>query len=183
MMAMIELDNLAMDALDELLREARGIWNNPNAKYAKYRQIEIDKRGSFGERLFKDAFGRIYHRRSDITYQDGDQGDWDIKLNGWKFEVKTSSLDVNKKFQNEGLKQVGDYDGVMFLGVAPEQLFVKFVKKDDIPFDELHNREQAKTGRGWKWDFKLGEMTPVDSLEDIQKEFEKSCPFAMLQKK
>ena len=30
----------------------------------------------------------IYFRRLKIEYQDGDQGDWDLKFNGVKFEVK-----------------------------------------------------------------------------------------------
>jgi len=171
--------------IDPLLKEAKDVWKNPNAAFAKYRELEIDKRGSLGERFFTQTFIDLYryNRRFSIRYRDGDQGDWDIEINGWKFEVKTSSLDVNKKFQNEGLKKEGDYDAVMFLGIAPEQLYVKFVAVKDIPFDKLHSREKAKTGRGYKWDFKLGEMAEVNDPSDIQKEFERSCGFVLTPKK
>jgi len=73
-----------------------------------------------------------------------------LKFNGIKFEIKTSSIDVNQKFQNEGIKKNGDYDGILFLGVTPNDLYIKFIKKEDIPFDTLHNREERKTGRGYK---------------------------------
>ena len=56
---------------------------------------------------------------------------------------------------------------------TPNDLYVKFVKYDSIAFEKLHNRENAKTDRGHKWDFKLHEVTSINSLEDIKKEFEK----------
>ena len=43
------------------------------------------------------------------------KGDWDLMFNGIKFEIKTASIDVNNKFQNEGIKQDGDYGTVASL--------------------------------------------------------------------
>lgn len=168
-----ELDNIAIPLLNEILLEAQDKWQNPNSKYKLYRSLQIDKRGSFGERFFAQSLSKIYKRRLKIEYNDGDQGDWDLKFNGLKFEIKTSSLDVNNKFQNERIKKGGDYDGILFLGVAPDELYIKFVKQCDINFDNLHNREKAKTGAGYKWDFKLHEMLQVKTLDDIKTEFEK----------
>jgi len=171
--------------INPLLKEAKDIWKNPAAAFAKYRELEIDKRGSLGERFYQKVFTELYgnERRFSIEYKDGDQGDWDIKINGWKFEVKTASLDTQKKFQTEGLKRDGDYDAVMFLGVVPDRLYVKFVAVNDIPFDRLHDRGKAKTGRGHKWNLKASDMSPVDSLSDIKREFERSCSFALKTKK
>ena len=139
--------------------------------------MQIDKRGSFGERFFSQVLSQIYCRRLNIEYNDGDQGDWDLKFNGVKFEIKTASIDVNNKFQNEGIKKDGDYDGVLFLGVTPNSLYIKFILRKDIPFHVLHNREERKTGRGHKWDFKLIEMIEVKSLKDIKNEFDKHFSF------
>ena len=94
--------------------------------------MQIDKRGSFGERFFSQVLSQIYYRRLKIEYKDGDQGDWDLKFNGVKFEIKTASIDVNNKFQNEGIKKDGDCDGVLFLGVTPNSLYIKFILKKDI---------------------------------------------------
>ena len=114
---MRELENIAKNLLNQLLKENKSIWKNTDSKYKDYKILEIDKRGSFGERFFTQVLTQIYHRRLKIEYNDGDQGDWDLKFNGVKFEIKTYSLYVNKKFQNEGLKKDGDYDGIMFLCV------------------------------------------------------------------
>jgi hypothetical protein len=168
-----ELDKLAIPILNQILTEAQDKWNNPNSKYISYRKLQIDKRGSFGERILKEFLSKIYYRRITIEYNDGDQGDWDLKYNNIKFEIKTSSLDVNDKFQNEGLKEKGDYDIIFFLGIAPDDLYIKFVKIEDIPFKKLHNREKRKTGRGYKWDFKKEQMKLITSLKEFKDEFEK----------
>ena len=115
------LDNLLLEILDRIVVEDMPEkWKN--AKVLKQRMIQIDKRGSVGERFFAETLLRLYPRR--IQYNDGDQGDWDLMINNIKFEIKTSSLDKNDKFQNEGLKKDGDYDGVLFLGIAPNDLYI-----------------------------------------------------------
>ena len=168
-----EIDEIAVPILKQVLREAQDQWLEPNSKYKEYRSLQIDKRGSFGERFFEQTLSRIYYRRLKIEYNDGDQADWDLKFNEIKFEIKTSSIDVNKKFQNEGIKENGDYDGILFLGITPNDLYIKFVKKEDIDFSTLHNRGKRGTGRGYKWDFKIKDMIKVNTLEDIKTEFEK----------
>ncbi|MBW7954310.1 hypothetical protein H3C61_00655 [Candidatus Gracilibacteria bacterium] len=174
-----EIDNIALPILKQVLKEAQSEWLDLDSKYREYRNLQIDKRGSFGERFFSQTLSQIYFRRLKIEYNDGDQGDWDLKFNNVKFEIKTSSIDVNKKFQNEGLKKDGDYDGVLFLGITPNELYIKFIKKDEINFEKLHNRGERGTGRGYKWDLKKDEMIKVSKLEDIKNEFEKSFNFLL----
>ena len=70
-----ELDNLAISILNEVSKEAKGEW--AFSKYENYRKLQIDKRGSFGERFFAQVLSSIYFRRLKIEYKDGDQGDWD----------------------------------------------------------------------------------------------------------
>ena len=93
--------------------------------------------------------------------------------------MKTSSIDVNRKFQNEGLKREGGYDGVLFLGVTPNQLYIKFILKKDIPFDSLHDKKAKGTGSGIKWDFKEKDLIKVNNLEEIKQEFEKHFKFLL----
>jgi len=182
------LDNFLLPILEKIVEEDQPqIWQN--AKYLQQRMIQIDKRGSVGERFFAEVLLRLYPRR--IEYNDGDQGDWDLKINKIRFEIKTSTLGKDgKKFQNEGIKKDGDYDGILFLGIAPNSLHVRFIKKTDIDFVneflsidnlkiKLHHRakddtDKKATGAGYKLDFKLKDMIEVKSLNDIQVEFEKS---------
>jgi len=172
-----EIDNIAINILKQVLKEAQNQWLDPDSKYKEYRNLQIDKRGSFGERFFAQTLHQIYFRRLKIEYQDGDQGDWDLKFNGLKFEVKTSSIDVNKKFQNEGIKENADYDAIMFLGVKSNQLFIKFILKSQIPFDKLHNRKARGTGSGFKWDFRESDMIEIKTLDDIKREFDRNFNF------
>ena len=181
-----KLDEILLDILENIIIEdSPEKWKN--AKFIKQRMIQIDKRGSVGERFFAEILLMLYPRR--IEYNDGDQGDWDLKINRKKFEIKTSSLDKSSKFQNEGLKRNGDDDGVLFLGIAPNDLYIKFIQKTDIDFDRLelksdtgitrlHNRgkdntSENATGAGYKCDFKIHEMKKVEIIEDIKKEFER----------
>ena len=161
------IENMALSLLQEISREANGKWTG--SKFELIRQIQIDKRGSFGERFFHRILFHIYNRRIIVEYKDGDPGDWDLSVNGIRFEIKTSSLDINNKFQNENIKDHGMYDGILFLCIAPNQLYIKFTKKEDIPFDKLHDRrrgtanniKQKVTGAGYKWDFKINEVLAV----------------------
>lgn len=175
-----DIDSIAIPILKQVLKEAQNEWLDPDSKYKEYRNLQIDKRGSFGERFFAQTLSQIYFRRLKIEYNDGDQGDWDLKFNDIKFEVKTSSITVNSKsFQNEGIKEDGDYAGILFLGVKPNQLFIKFVLKSEIPFEKLHNRKKAGTGSGYKWDFKEKHLIEVKNLDDIKQEFEKNFSFLL----
>lgn len=160
-----ELEILASGILSDLLKETDKAWIE-DSKYREFRSLSIDKRGSFGERFFTKV---LPARR--IEYFDGDQGDWDLKLDNIKFEVKTSSLDSNKKFQNERIKKDGDYFGLLFLGIKPNDLCIKFIKQSDIEFDKLHNRGDAGTGAGYKWDFKENDMLIIKNIEQIKEEF------------
>ena len=87
---MNELDNIAIPILTDISKEISNEWSDPNSKYIGYRHLQIDKRGSFGERFFIRILSSIYSRRLKIEYKDGDQCDWDLKFNDFKFEIKTS---------------------------------------------------------------------------------------------
>ena len=102
-----------------------------------------------------------------LAYQDGDQGDWDIKINDVRIEVKTSSLDVNNKFQNEHIKDTPYCDYICFIGVAPNALYMRLEKISEIDFSLLHNRGKRGTGAGYKWDFKPQDMQEVKTREEV----------------
>lgn len=178
-----EIDEIALPLLQQVLKEAQNQWLDPDSKYKDIRSLQIDKRGSFGERFFSQTLSKIYYRKLKIEYNDGDQGDWDLMFNGIKFEIKTASIDVNNKFQNEGIKENGNYDAILFLGIKPNSLYVKFILKENIPFDTLHNRKKSGTGSGYKWDFKEKDMVKIETLQDMQIEFDKHFSFIFKPKK
>lgn len=162
----MDILSLANAVFDEIEREvnATSKWKS-TSKYARIRHLQIDKRGSFGERLLRDIFSK--ERNIALAYQDGDQGDWDIKINDIKIEVKTSSLDVNGKFQNEHIKDTPHCDFICFIGIAPDNLYMRLEKISEIDFSTLHNRGAKGTGAGYKWDFKPNQMQEVTTREAV----------------
>lgn len=162
----MDIESLANAVFDEIENEVNltSKWKS-TSKYARIRHLQIDKRGSFGERLLRDIFSK--ERNIAPAYQDGDQGEWDIKINDIKIEVKTSSLDVNDKFQNEHIKNTPNCDFICFIGVAPDNLFMRLEKISEIDFSKLHNRGARGTGAGYKWDFKKEQMIEVKTREEV----------------
>ncbi len=157
---------MAIQVFNEIESEvdATTKWKS-NSKYIRIRNLQIDKRGSFGERLLRDIFSK--ERNISLLYKDGDQGDWDIQINGIKIEVKTSSLDVNNRFQNEHIKNTNLCDYICFIGVAPDNIYMRLEKISDIDFDALHNRGARGTGAGYKWDLKICDMIEVTTREFV----------------
>lgn len=135
------LDNFLLPILAKIAEEDQPqIWKN--AKYLKQRMIQIDKRGSVGERFFAEVLLRLYPRR--IEYNDGDQGDWDLKINKIRFEIKTSTLGKDgKKFQNEAIKTDGEYDGILFLGIAPNNLYIRLYKSKITSQSQRWNKPKS----------------------------------------
>ena len=181
---MNDLDVILEDLLNEMVVEdLPEQWKD--ARFLQQRMIQIDKRGSVGERFYMLTLSRLYPRR--IEYKDGDQGDWDLKIGKMKFEIKTASLDKSGKFQNEGLKKNGDYNGVLFLGIAPNDIYMYCIKVGNIDFDNqkidhngvcvnLHNRgkdglDDNATGAGYKCDLKPEQMRKIS--HDLKEEFER----------
>ena len=182
-----KVDEMLLELLDSMiLEDTPEQW--VNAKFKQQRYLQIDKRGSVGERFFLQTLTMLYPRR--IEYKDGDQGDWDLKIGKMRFEIKTASLDKKNRFQYGGLKKNGDYDGILFLGIAPNDLYIFFTKVKDIDFENglimrdnntlhLHNRgkdgtDKKATGAGYKCNFKREYMVRIESLNDLKNEFEKA---------
>ena len=141
-----EIYNITQNIFETIESELNNKWKT-TSKYFKIRSLPIDKRGSFGERFFNAILSEIARH---TKYNDGNKGNWDLEIDKLKLEIKTSSLDVNNKFQNENIKDTDDYDGILFLGIASDDIYIKFIRNNDIQFNKLHCREKNKTGAGYK---------------------------------
>ncbi len=165
----------------------------PSNKFYSIRQLTIDQRGRVGEHFFVEAFKNM---QIFDCYDENGHGDWDLEACGLKIEVKTATLDVNNKFQHEGIKENKLWDIVAFLDIAQDDVYVTFIHKDDfvfrIPFidkkgeesirgsvnvygkkQNIHfrgkdNTSKKATGAGYKVDLYLNDLKKVESLEDIE---------------
>ncbi|NWN45755.1 hypothetical protein [Candidatus Phytoplasma pruni] len=142
-----------------------------NDLYYKIKNLSIDARGSFGQQFLVDGLKKIGLK----TVNDNNKNkDWDIKVNNYRVEVKTATLDSQNKFQHEGIHKTHNYDLLIFLDIAPNQIFIKAVLYDEIDFSKLHQRGAGRklaTGAGYKWDYYLpqhqAENNQINSLSDL----------------
>lgn len=161
------------------------IWK-PSDKFFELRTLSIDQRGRIGEVFVKNVFKEL---NMDVNGDENGHGDWDVEVNNIKIEVKLATLDVNKKFQHEGIKSSKLWDLVAFVDVAPNELYVTFVANNNFTFNEkngtvhfnqktqnIHFRgkdgsEQRATGAGYKVDFKAVDLVETKTIKDFENSF------------
>jgi hypothetical protein len=85
--------------------------------------------GDFGEAILCKA---LCNRGIKALIVNKGKGDFDILLeNGIKIEVKTATEDSNGNYQFNGIKKNDvDYDYVLCLGIAPDDLFINMWSKE-----------------------------------------------------
>ncbi|QCZ36641.1 hypothetical protein [Mycoplasma nasistruthionis] len=177
------LDHLRKLIIDENIKSN---WNT-NDKFYLIKHLSIDQRGRVGEHFLKDVFSAL---NKSVVYVNNAHGDWDIEVNGIKIEVKLATLDVNNKFQHEGIKSSKKWDMVCFIDIAPNSLYLTFLNKNDFEFNStggtfnLYGKKcnshfrgndtnpKRATGSGYKVDFKLKDLVEVKTIKDIEELFE-----------
>ncbi len=92
-------------------------------------------------------------------------GDWDIKINDKKFEVKLASEDVSGSFQFNHIRLDSKYDYLLCIGVTPDHLVFGVWDKGGVATGVAGNL--VSMGKGQNSSFKLTKK--VSSLDDIRK--------------
>ena len=186
------LNNLLVDLINDELNKSK--WNF-NDRFVNIKRLSIDQRGRLGEHFFVNVFKQLNLLES---YNDNAHGDWDLEASGLKIEVKTATLDVNNKFQHEGVKANKAWDVIAFLDISPNDFYVTFIHKNDFEFNidvfenncikkigtvllydqklNIHFRgkdgsDERATGTGYKVDFKLKDLKITKTIKDIENLF------------
>jgi hypothetical protein len=112
-----------------------------NSLYGKIQFIPLDDKGDVGEEITYDI---LKSKGCEVEYAKGfteaTKG-WDVKSNGIKIEVKLATITIGSGgFQHENLEAQRDYDAILFIDVAPNEVFLTAVKKKDIIWKDLHRR-------------------------------------------
>ncbi len=157
---------------------------SPDCKFIAVRSLSIDERGRNAQEFLQSVFKLGGFR----TQGDNEKtGNWDIKINNWRVEVKSATMDRTSKFQHESVHKTNDYDFIFFLDIAPNEIYFSCCKYVNIPWNLLHERgneskrDKRTTGAGFKWDFKYNEKDKrlpstygcVKKVEDIISIFQK----------
>lgn len=80
-------------------------------------------------------------------------GDWDVKINDKKFEVKCATEDIAGSFQFNHIRYDYHYDFLLCLGVTPVNLLFRIWSKGDVATDKAGT--MVSMGRGQNSSFKL----------------------------
>jgi hypothetical protein len=125
-------------------------WND--SLYEDIQFLTIDERGQLGEEIsveiLKDSKCKIKYDASITETVKG----WDFISNGLKIEVKLATITIGTgQFQHENLHPQRDFDGVLFIDVAPNEIYLTAVSKKDFLWKKLHRRENGV----YKCDFTL----------------------------
>ena len=184
------------DCLLDLINEEleKNLWSS-NDKFSDIKKLSIDQRGRVGEHFFELVFRELNILNK---YVNNAHGDWDIEADGLKIEIKTATLDINRKFQHEGIKENKTWDVVAFLDIAPNEIYVSFIhknnftfglnnfknnesikhgevwiygKKQNIHFRGKDNTNRRATGAGYKVDFYQKDLKKVETIKDIENLF------------
>ena len=187
------LENLIEDEYDKSNKS----WNSESLFY-KIKWLTIDQRGRVGEHFFKEVFENL---NKEVFYEENAHGDWDLVVNGYKIEIKTATLDVNNKFQHEGIKENKKWDFIAFLDISPNEVYVSFIpntqfefnirtyeklkekikgtffingKKYNSHFRGKDNSRDRATGAGYKVDLKQKDLILTRTIKDIEISFDKA---------
>lgn len=110
-------------------------------------ELSAAGRGRIGEILtaaiLKDFGCDVDDDQIGRTTRDGQRG-YDLMADGIRLEVKlaTRGKSVNT-FQHENLNRREQWDALVLIDVAPENVYVKITAKNDLPWDDIHKRHSA----------------------------------------
>jgi len=96
-------------------------------------------------------------------------GDFDVKINDKKFEVKMATEDLTGNFQFNHIRYDYRYDWVLCLGITPDSILFEIYSKGDVATGKAGNL--VSMGRGQNSSFKL--TKPKNSLRPISEFKEK----------
>lgn len=181
---MCELKNLFIEQVKNTAKTRKkvSLWNE-NCDLYCVKRLSIDERGRNAQEFFQKIFSKKFRTQGDNEKT----GDWDIKIENWRVEVKSATIDCNGKFQHDGVRMTNNYDFIFFLDISTNDIYFSCCHYNSIPFDSLHERgndsirTKRVTGNGFKWDFKYDEKNKkkpkynglVKTIDDVITIFEK----------
>ena len=151
---MNDIQKIARSAIAEVVKArkpAKTAW--AGSPLAELMRMEIDSRGSAGEllvvKLLKES-GREVVYNQDKTAEDKH---WDFMCGGFRYEVKTATVGKDgKTFQHENVFRTRQYDGLIFVDIAPREIYISMWAKAAIRWRDVHSRKDSPF---YKWDTSL----------------------------
>ena len=138
----MQISDIILAKIREILnKKPKSNFDRHGSLYEKIAFIPLDDKGDVGEEITYDILKR---KGCDVEYEKSatkETKGWDVKSNGIKIEIKLATITVGTgMFQHENLEAQRDFDAILFIDVAPNEIFLTAVKKKDILWRKLHRR-------------------------------------------
>lgn len=95
---------------------------------------------------------------------------WDVQINGIKYELKTATEDVHRKFQFNHFRTHRQYDAVICLGVSPNHLYFDVLTKTELLQQPLVSMEKGANA-SYKWTRCIGDLHSIEDFKEMIEEF------------
>ena len=149
----MKISNIILKKIKEIKRRKppqKFDWND--SLYEDIQFLTIDERGQLGEEITVEILKSFRCKIAyDASITEAVKG-WDFISNGLKIEVKFATITIGTGlFQHENLHPQRDFDGILFIDVSPNEIYLTAVCKKDIIWKELHRRPNGD----YKCDFSI----------------------------
>ena len=95
------------------------------------------------------------------------QSSWDAEIDGKRYEIKTATEDTNGNFQFNHIRHHRDYDGVLCLGIAPNEILFDIWTKAEIATGKAGNLVTMDKGSSatFKLTKKKSDLLPIKQFK------------------
>lgn len=159
------------EILDDMIANRDfSISNWDEARFEMMKKASSTDKGNIGEDLLERLLKDMGYK--DVERETSRRGHWDVRVKNGKqeitFEVKVATQDVHGSHQFNGVRYDTRYTHLFLLGVCPDELFFKIVKKEEL----VNNRYTlVAMARGTASTYKLTQRTgDLESFEEFENE-------------
>lgn len=137
-----------------------------NAPHLVFKNLPNTNKGDVGEEFVKqyvESFGDFNVEKNKVR-----TGEWDLKINDKKFEIKTSSEDVSGSCQFDHIRLDAKYDFLLCIGVTPGDLFYDIWSKGEVATEKAGTLVSmaSKGNSTFKLTKKIASLHKITELND-----------------
>ena len=162
------INDLLKSLIETTITERKDKHGWDDAFFGKIIFLAPDQRGEIGEKLLEQALNLVGVKG--VTREGAlnrTEKHWDIRTEDMDIEVKTATLGRNNNtFQHENLEKDRQYDAVAFVDIGPNEIYLTWKAKKNLPFKTMHRRAAAQA---YKEDMTLSKVkhNKIETLDDI----------------
>lgn len=165
----MEIKNIILKQVEDFKVKWKATWDG--GIYESILSLSIDERGQLGEELCVEI---LREKGCNVEYDPNVTAEtkgYDLMSNGIKIEVKLATLGKSTaSFQHESLYPQRDFEGLILIDVAPNDIYLSCIAKKDIKWKELHHR---KNSGYYKMDKRLKDILDkkIKTIDDFYKSY------------